>query len=289
MQRLLYTVDPTTGPATVWPEHHNRWNMTIKVKDIAKAIEDFAPKELQESYDNTGLQIGDPEMTVSAVLLCLDVTEDILAEARRRRCNMIVSHHPLLFSGLKQITGITPTQRIVAEALCSGIAIYASHTNLDSAFQGVSYELAHMLNLTDVRPLQPSAESADTGLGVIGSISPTPKLEFLRKVKETLNVGHLKYAEQAPHLVIRKVAICGGAGASLIREARAAGADALLTGDLKYHDFTSNGYDLLLADIGHYESELCTKRIFSRIIRQAYPDCVTYFAESESNPVAYID
>ena len=76
----------------------------IKVKDIAKAIEDFAPKELQESYDNTGLQVGDPEMNVSAVLLCLDVTEEIMAEARRRQCNMIVSHHPLLFYGLKQIT-----------------------------------------------------------------------------------------------------------------------------------------------------------------------------------------
>ena len=148
----------------------------IKVKDIAKAIEDFAPKELQESYDNTGLQIGDPEMDVKAVLLCLDVTEDILAEARRRQCNMIVSHHPLLFSGLKQITGSNPTQRIVAEALRHDIAIYASHTNLDSAFQGVSYELAHMLNLSNVSPLLPSGREPETGLGVIGDISPTPRL-----------------------------------------------------------------------------------------------------------------
>lgn len=261
----------------------------IKVKDIAKAIEDFAPTSLQESYDNTGLQIGDPEMNVSAVLLCLDVTEDIMAEARRRKCNMVVSHHPLLFSGLKQITGADPVQRIVALALRENIAIYASHTNLDSAFQGVSYELAHMLNLTDVRPLVPSADSASTGLGVVGDIAPTPKLEFLRKVKDTLNVSHLKYSAQSPHLVVRRVAICGGSGASLIRDARAAGADVLLTGDLKYHDFTSHGHAILLADTGHYESELCTKRIFSRIIRQALPDCVTYFAESESNPVAYID
>lgn len=260
----------------------------IKVKDIAKAIEDFAPKELQESYDNTGLQIGDPEMDVKAVLLCLDVTEEILAEARRRQCNMIVSHHPLLFSGLKQITGSSPTQRIVAEALRHDIAIYASHTNLDSAFQGVSYELAHMLNLSNVSPLLPSGREPETGLGVIGDLSPTPRLEFLRKVKEALGVAHLKYSAQSPQLVVRKVAICGGAGASLIADARRAGADVLLTGDLKYHDFTSNGYAILLADIGHYESELCTKRIFSRIIRQAYPDCVTYFAESESNPIAYI-
>ena len=261
----------------------------IKVKDIAKAIEDFAPKELQESYDNSGLQIGDPEMNVSAVLLCLDVTEDIMAEARRRQCNMIVSHHPLLFSGLKQITGSNPTQRIVADALRHNIAIYASHTNLDWAFQGVSYELAHMLSLSNVHPLIPCGSEADTGLGIVGDITPTPKLGFLRKVKETLNVGHLRYSAQSPQIVVRRVAICGGSGSSLIKEAMKAGADVILTGDLKYHDFTSYGHAILLADIGHYESELCTKRIFSRIIRQAIPDCVTYFAESESNPIACID
>jgi dinuclear metal center YbgI/SA1388 family protein len=261
----------------------------IKVKDIAKAIEDFAPTALQESYDNTGLQVGDPEMPVSAVLLCLDITEEILNEARRRQCNMIVSHHPLLFSGLRQITGATPTQRIVAEAIRDNIAIYASHTNLDSAFEGVSYELAHILGLKNVRPLQPVGDDGHTGLGVVGDILPAPKLEFLRRVKESLNVAHLKYSAQSPQIVVRRVAICGGSGASLIKAAREAGADILLTGDLKYHDFTSHGYAMLLADIGHYESELCTKRIFSRIIRQALPDCVTYFAESESNPIAYID
>ena len=261
----------------------------IKVKDIAKAIEDFAPKELQESYDNTGLQVGDPEMNVSAVLLCLDVTEEIMAEARRRQCNMIVSHHPLLFSGLKQITGADPTQRIVAEAILHGIAIYSSHTNLDSAFEGVSYELAHMLGMSDVHPLMPSNLGNETGLGVIGSVSPTPTLEFLRKVKDTFNVPHLRYSAVSPQLVVRRVAICGGSGASLIRNATAAGADVLLTGDLKYHDFTSYGHALVLADIGHYESELCTKRIFSRIIRQAFPECVVYFAQAESNPIAYIE
>lgn len=263
--------------------------MTIKVKDIAKAIEDFAPKDLQESYDNTGLQIGDPEMVVSAVLLCLDVTEEIMAEGRRRQCNMIVSHHPLLFTGLKHITGADPIQRIVADALRNDIAIYSSHTNLDSAFQGVSYELAHMLNLSNVRPLAPNATDVNTGLGVVGDIKPTPKLEFLRKVKETLNVPHLRYSAASPQLVVRRVGICGGSGASLIKDALAQKIDVLLTGDLKYHDFTSHGHAILLADIGHYESELCTKQIFSRIIREALPDCVMYFAESESNPIAYIE
>lgn len=261
----------------------------IKVKDIADAIEEFAPKELQESYDNTGLQVGDPMMPVSAVLLCLDVTEEIMEEAKHRKCNMIVSHHPLLFSGLKQITGADPTQRIVAEALRNNIAIYASHTNLDSAFEGVSYELAHMLDMTELTPLEPNPLNPQTGLGVIGKVSATPTLEFLRKVKETFSIPHLRYSGESPQLVVRRVAICGGSGASLIKTAMRAGADVLLTGDLKYHDYTSYGYAMVLADIGHYESELCTKRIFSRIIRQAFPDCVLYFAESETNPIAYIE
>lgn len=260
----------------------------IKVKDIAKVIEEFAPKRLQESYDNTGLQVGDPEMAVNGVLLCLDVTEEILEEARKRRCNMIVSHHPLLFSGLKQITGSTPVQRIVTRAIKHDMAIYASHTNLDSTVEGVSYELAHLLNLRNLRVLDPNPGDPFTGLGIVGDIRPTPRLEFLRKVKDTLGITHLRYSAQSPQIVIRRVALCGGAGASLIRKAIATGADSLLTGDLKYHDFTSYGRDILLADIGHYESELCAKNILSRIIRDAYPDCVVYFAESESSPVATI-
>lgn len=260
----------------------------LKVKDIASVIEEFAPVCLQESYDNTGLQVGDPEMPVSAILLCLDVTEEVLEEARRRQCNLIVSHHPLLFAGLKRVTGSTPTEKIVIEALRDNIAIYASHTNLDSAAEGVSFEIAHTLKMSNLKVLCPNPANPDTGLGVVGDITPTPKLEFLRKVKDLFNVSHLRYSAQSRQIVIRKVALCGGSGASMIKDAIAAGADAMLTGDLKYHDFTSYGYKILLADIGHYESELCTRKILSRIIREAYPDCVIYFSESESNPVAYI-
>lgn len=260
----------------------------IKVKDIAEVIEEFAPKKLQESYDNAGLQVGDPSMDVSAVLLCLDVTEEVFQEAIDRRCNMIVSHHPLLFSGLKEITGRSATERIVVRAIRENVAIYAAHTNLDSAWEGVSHEIAHTLNLSGLSVLEPKADNPRSGLGVIGETAPVPKLEFLRKVKEAFNVKCLRYSAQSPQLVVKKVAVCGGSGASLIREAIAAGADAFLTGDVKYHDFTSYGLDIIIADIGHYESELCTKKIFSRIIREKYPECVVYFAESESNPIKTI-
>lgn len=258
----------------------------LKVKDIAKAIEEFAPLRLQESYDNAGLQVGNPENTVSAVLLCLDVTEDVLREAKARSCNMIVSHHPLIFHGLKSLTGADETQRLVMEALKEGISIYSAHTNLDSATDGVSYEMAHDLNLRHLQVLVPSERDSEIGLGVIGVYeSPVPQLEFLRKVKETFSVKALRYSAQTQHLVIRKVALCGGSGASFIREAVAAGADAYISGDFKYHDYTTYGLDILIADIGHHESELCSRKILSRIIRESFPDCVTYFAESENNPI----
>ncbi len=255
-------------------------------KEIAKAIEDFAPLTLKEDWDNPGLQVGDPEMEVTGILLCLDLTEDILKEAKKRDCNMIVSHHPLIFGGLKRLTGATPTERIAAGALRDYIAIYSAHTNLDSAFEGVSYEMAHMLGMKDCSPLEKSAAGdGSQGLGVVGIVAPTPKLEFLRKVKDTFEVKDLRYSAQTPGIVIRKVALCGGSGGSLIKHALKSGADVYICGDLKYHDFTSYGSDILLADIGHFESELCSRKILSRAIRTVYPDSVIYFSDCEKSPI----
>lgn len=258
-----------------------------KVKDIAKGIEDFAPLSLKESWDNPGLQVGDPTMDVTGVLLCLDVTEEILQEAEKRDCNMIVSHHPLIFGGLRKITGANPTERIAVTAIRNDIAIYSAHTNLDSAFEGVSYEMAHMLGLKDCHPLEPNATGSDKeGLGIVGTVIPTPKLEFLRKVKDTFEVKNLRYSAQTPGIVVRKVALCGGSGGSLIKNALCSGADVYICGDMKYHDFTSYGSEILLADIGHFESELCSRKILSRAIRSACPDCVIYFSECERSPIA---
>lgn len=260
----------------------------LKVIDIANVIEDFAPKRLQENYDNAGLQVGDPEMDVTAALLCLDVTEDVVNEALERHCNLIISHHPLLFKGLKEVTGKTATERIVIKAVKENIAIYSAHTNLDSAWEGVSHEMAHILGLKNIRVLEPKEGEENVGLGVMGDVQPTPKIEFLRKIKDAFKVKSLRYSAQSPQLVVRKAAICGGSGASLIHDAIKAGADIIVTGDVKYHDFTTYALDIIIADIGHYESELCSREIFSRIIREKYPDFVTYFAESESNPVKYM-
>lgn len=257
----------------------------MTVQDIASVIEEFAPLPLQEDYDNAGLQVGFRDRHVSAVMLCLDVTDEVLEEAIRRKCDMIVSHHPLIFRGLKNLTGADDTQRIAIRALEAGVAIYSAHTNLDSTWNGVSHEMAHMLGVTGIEVLSPRAGDPRAGLGVIGDIEPTPKLEFLRKVKEKFGVKALRYSTQSPALVIKRVALCGGSGASLIREAIRAGADLYVTGDVKYHDFTTYGLDMVIADIGHYESELCSMRIFSRIIRQQYPDLVVYFSDEQANPI----
>lgn len=257
----------------------------IRVRDIAATIEHFAPLPLQDDYDNAGLQVGFRDKTVDAVMLCLDVTEDVLAEARRRNCDMIVSHHPLIFRGLKNLTGADETQRIAIRALEAGIAIYSAHTNLDSAWNGVSHEMAHILGVENLRVLDPKPGTENIGLGVIGDITPMPKLEFLRKVKEKFGVKSLRFSSQSPVIVIKRVALCGGSGASLVGKAIEARADLFITGDVKYHDFASYGPEIVIADIGHYESELCSMRIFSRIIRQKYPELVVYFSEDQKNPV----
>lgn len=257
----------------------------MTVGDIADTIEAFAPLRWQESYDNAGLQVGHREAQVAGVMLCLDVTEEILDEAQRRGCDMIVSHHPLIFRGLKSLTGADLTQRLAMRALRDGIAIYSAHTNLDSARGGVSHEMAHILGVAEEKVLSPHSEDPSVGIGVVGEITPTPKLEFLRKVKEMFSVRTLRYSSQSPALVIKRVAVVGGSGASLIPEAIAAGADLIVTGDVKYHDFTGYGQDIVIADIGHFESELCSMRIFSRIIRGRYPDATVYFPESQENPI----
>ena len=257
----------------------------VKVSDIAEAIEKFAPKSLQESYDNAGLQVGDPDAPVSAALLCLDVNEDVLKEAKSRECNLIISHHPLIFKGLKQLTGASQVQRLVMAALRENIAVYSAHTNLDSVWDGVSHEIARRLSVKNLEILEPQPLNPKAGLGVVGNITPLPKIEFLRKIKDTFNVAALRYSAQSPGLVVRRVAVCGGAGASLINSAISAKADILVTGDVKYHDFTSFGSEIIIADIGHYESELCSRDILSRVIREKFPELTIYLSDSESNPI----
>ncbi len=259
------------------------------VRDIVRSIEEYAPVSLQEKYDNTGLQLGNPDAEVKSVLVCLSVTEDVLAEALRRDCNMILSHHPLLFKGLKCISGRTSCERIVINAIKHDIVLYAAHTNLDFAIDGVSYEMAHQLDLHIDGPFIPTTPGAETGLGIIGNMAePVPALEFLRMLKTTFSVKSLRYSADTSKIVIRRVALCGGSGSSFINDAIEAGADAYVCGDLKYHDFDSFASQILLADIGHYESEFCSRKILHRIVKTRHPEVTVYMSEADKNPLGVL-
>ncbi|MFI3327939.1 MAG: Nif3-like dinuclear metal center hexameric protein [Rikenellaceae bacterium] len=243
----------------------------MKVKDITAAIEEFAPKTLAESWDNVGLMVGATESDIQSVLLTLDVTERVVDEAIERNIGMIISHHPLIFSPLKSITGATDAERAIVKAIKNNIAIYSAHTNADSAHGGVSQILAEKLGvkITAAMEQNPSFE-IHIGLGVIGELDePTNTLEFLAKVKSVLNLPIVKHSE--PHTqMVQKIAICGGSGASFIEKAKQLGADLYLTGDLKYHDYFAPEGGITIADIGHYESEIAILEKFEKVLKSSH-------------------
>ncbi len=364
----------------------------VKIKEIVDTLEMFAPLPLQDGFDNAGLQVGLTDAEVTGVLLCLDVTEKVVDEAVASGCNLIVSHHPLIFSPLKRITGATYVERCVMKALSNGVAIYSAHTNIDNAPGGVNYRIAEKLGLQnlkilvpkenallklsvyvpvasadavrealfaagcghignydscsynvegfgtfkagegaqpfcgtvgalhkenevridtilpayiknrvikallaahpyeepayDIYPLQNSWETV--GSGVVGELpEATDERDFLLKIKDTFAAGCVRHTSLMGKKV-KKVALCGGAGASFAGAALAAGADLYLTGEARYHDLFSYNGKMLVAYIGHYESEQFTMEIFKEIISAAHPNIKVKTTEVNTNPVQYM-
>ena len=241
----------------------------MKVSDVIGAVEAVAPLHLQDDFDNSGLQVGFPGTSVHRVLTCLDVTEDIVKEASERDCDMIVSHHPLLFHPLRQVSCATYQQRCVVEALARGIAVYSAHTSLDNAPGGINHRLASIIGVHGLQWLVPKP-GTDGGSGVIGTLDePLSDSEFLGKLKALFGVECLRHTAPSGRMV-NTVAICGGSGAFLLKDARALGADAFVTGEFHYHDFfESEG--VLLAELGHYQSEKCAVQLLADIIGSALP------------------
>jgi len=256
----------------------------MKVRDIIEVIERTAPLRYQDEWDNSGLQVGFLDSEVSKVLVCIDVTEAVVDYAAERGFEMIVSHHPLIFKALSQVSDATYQQRCVVKALEKGIAIYSAHTSMDNAPGGVNYRIADLIGLTDYRWLQPR-EGMDAGSGLIGALpSPERDTNFLARMKMTFGVECLKHTACSGR-EIKTVALCGGAGAFLMRDALRQGADCFITGELHYHDYFEND-GILLAELGHYESEQYTIAIFSDLLEDAFPDlCVSSYYKT--NPVCY--
>ena len=180
---------------------------------------------------------------------------------------MILSHHPLLFHGLKQLTGTTPQERCVAEAIRHDIAIYSSHTIMDKALRGVSGRMAEQLGLQEIRILVPSPEDARVGLGVIGNLpKPIHWSGWLKHVQQVFGADYVRYTEPVKSTISR-VALCGGAGAEFIPDAIAAGADTYLSADMKYHDMQAAAGQIMAVDIDHWVSEHFTRDIFAELLQ----------------------
>jgi dinuclear metal center YbgI/SA1388 family protein len=364
----------------------------MKIKEIVSALERFAPLPLQDGFDNAGLQIGLTDAEATGALLCLDVTEAIIDEAISLGCNLIISHHPLIFKGYKSFTGKDYVERCIMKAIKNDIVVYSAHTNLDNAQGGVNYKIAEKIGLKNLRFLSEKEDMllklvtfvpesyagivrealfnagcghignydscsystagegifraredthpycgtigelhreaelrietalpnyrksaaikalvnahpyeepafdiyrlknnwAQSGSGIVGELDVTEtELDFLKRIRKIFEVDCLKHNKLSGRL-IRKVALCGGAGSFLLPCAIAADADVFITGEMKYHEYFGHESEILIAEIGHYESEQYTKEIFYSIIKEQFPDMDIYNSKMNTNPIKYL-
>lgn len=363
----------------------------MKVIDVIQLLDEFAPLSYAEDFDNTGLLVGDAQATVSGILVTLDTLEAVVDEAISENCNMIVSFHPIIFSGIKKLTGKTYVERVVQKAIKHDINIFAIHTALDNAWNGVNAMICKKLNLInrkiliekeasikklltfvpvdnaptvrealfnagageignysncsftlegkgsfngnedsnptigtkgethfekeiqigvtyhkhkenrilqalfETHPYEEVAYEISTldnknqqlGMGMIGELSSeTSEEEFLKFIKKTMQTGCVRHSK-LQNKKIKKVAVLGGSGSFAIKAAKAAGADAYVTADLKYHDFFTAENDILLCDIGHYESEQYTKELLVSFLTKKISNFAIVLSQINTNPISY--
>lgn len=272
---------------------------SVKIYQVVDALEHYAPLPLQEGYDNAGLQVGLTEaVEVSGALLCLDVTEDVVDEAIRKGCNLIVSHHPLIFRKLARISDENYVQRTVRKAIKNDIAIVSMHTNMDAAKGGVNFKIAEKLGLRNLRFFggEKEIDGVKGGEGVIGEITDETDALHADGIAADDLVLMLRKRFQAECVQcnqllrrpIRKVALCGGAGSFLLDAAIAAGADAFITGEMHYHEFFGHEQEIQICVIGHYQSEQFTSEIFRSIITEKCPGVKCEISEINTNPIIYL-
>lgn len=260
----------------------------MKIKDIAAAIEESAPLSFQEDYDNAGLITGNPDSKATGALFCVDVTEEVIGEALSLGVNMIISHHPIIFIPIKKINGSNHVERVIISALKNDIAIYAAHTNLDSAKDGISIRMAEMLGLKNIKVLQSRLNDPTTGYGAVGELADKEEAEeFLQKVKDVFKTGAVRHSVINKEYV-QKIAVCSGAGSFMAQEAIDAGADLFITADIKYNTFLDVRKEIIIADIGHFESEYCSIEILYEIVTKKFPKFAAHKSVKSENPVIYL-
>jgi dinuclear metal center YbgI/SA1388 family protein len=363
----------------------------MRLKELCIYLDSAVPISYQESYDNSGLQIGLPEREITSAMITLDVTEEVIDEAIYCKCDLIIAHHPLIFTGIKHITDRTFTERIILKAIKNDIAVYSSHTNLDIFSNGVSRKMAEKLNLKKIKVLSPlerkllklvtyipeshldkvknaifeagagvignydqcgfsttgtgsfrgneatkpfigdrgkvhfenetrfetvlyshlrdnvikallsthpyeevaydiytlENKNVDAGLGCSGELtSPITENDFITLISSVFDAKGVRYSKPTGKY-IKKVALCGGSGASLLNEAIYSGADAFVTADIKYHNFFDAENKILLVDAGHFESEKFSAEILKDLIIKKFPKFAVRFSETNTNPINY--
>ena len=274
----------------------------MKVKDIVAAIEEFAPASYQSDFDNTGLQVGSPEQEVHVVLGGFDCTVELVQEAVEKGCDMIVTHHPLIYHPIKKLDPADPTAAAVIAAVKAGVAVYSAHTSADKVPAGVSWTMAEKLGLSGVRTLAPEmpgqaghdaviagSTGNPIGFGVVGDLpAPLPAAEAVALVKKAFGLPVVRTSALVEGPVSR-IAMCGGSGTSLIPAAMAAGAQMYVCGDISYHYFfLPKGF--MVVDAGHFETEVEIVKVLVSVIRKKFPTFVTLASENigKANPVNYL-
>ena len=297
----------------------------ITIGEVVSCLDSLFLPELQEDYDNAGFLLGNSGTKYHGALVALDLTPAVLEEALAEGLNLIVTHHPFIFTGLKRITDRTEAGRMTMALIENGIAVYAAHTNLDNLPWGVNGILSEKLGLQDARILRstpsplrgtppvPGGEQAtqsvccppetgelseglrgglalnEIGAGMVGELPRAMEADkFLLKVKELTRQPSIRTSAHNPKKKVKRIALCGGAGSFLISDAIAADADIFITADLKYHDFQRGEGRIILADAGHYETEQFAKEIIYRAISEKFSNFACRISENQESLVLYI-
>ncbi len=259
----------------------------IRLREISQFLREFAPSELAEDWDNVGLLIGDPADEISSVLTCLTLTPNVAEEAIAAKCQLIVSHHPVLFRPVQRMTAETSEGRMLLSLIRAGISVYSPHTSYDSAADGINAQLAKRFDLRDVQPLRPSATSS-LGSGRWGCLPSTTSLgELVERVKPALRVSTLQYVGSADRPVT-KLGIACGAAAEFLRDAAQLGCEALLTGEARFHScLEAEATNIALILPGHYATERPAMERLAEVLRMRFAGLSVRPSDSEYDPVKF--
>ncbi len=264
--------------------------MELRIDDIIQELERQYPPRLQESYDNAGYQLKTGTGLADRCLISLDVTEEVVQEAIDNGCQLIVAHHPMIFGrGLMSITGATPVERAIELAIRHQISIYCAHTNADSAIGGTSRVMMEKIGISCYNILKPlPGEDSAYGAGAIGSLpGPVDSMEFLSQLKAVFQCGAIRHTRITKPRV-QKIAVCPGSGSFLMQEAIRQGADVFVSGDFTYHKYFEADGRIIIADLGHFETENGIKDVFLDVLQKKFINFAFLKSVINTNPIKYL-